>query len=66
MLKLLAKVATLFVLAGLVINVAAILLSDGSFALTPQNWSLAISVSLVGILVTAAAIVFSALRLKSR
>jgi hypothetical protein len=65
MLKWFAKASALFVIAGLFINIVAILLSDGSFALTSQNWSLAISVSVVGIIVTAVAMAFGHLRLKS-
>lgn len=44
MLKWIATAAGLFLATGVVINVAAVLLSNGSFALTAHNWSLAISI----------------------
>ena len=65
MLKWFAKVAALFIAAGVVVNVAAILLSNGSFELTRRNWSLAISFSLIGIAVIGVALAVNLWRLRS-
>lgn len=61
-----SKVASPFVLAGLLLNVVALLLRHGSFAPTLRNWSLAISVSLVGIVLTGVATIVSLWRPKSQ
>lgn len=66
MLKWLGTVAALFIAAGLAINMAAILLSNGSFELTTRNYSLAISISLVGIIATAAALAPNLWRRRSK
>ena len=56
MLRWFTKVAAIFLLTGVAINASAIFLSGRSFELTARNWSLAIGVTIIGTVVTAAAV----------
>jgi hypothetical protein len=57
--KLFFLIVLCFALAGLAINIIAITVGDGSFALTRANWSIAISVGLMGFVVAAVSLLLA-------
>lgn len=60
--RFLGSTIVLFVLAGIAINAARNLLRGSFTNLTLSNWSLAISITLVGVLVTVSALIFFAVQ----